>query len=148
MIKLGYKNNDFNQLSESINQDNCSSQEVLLAAAWIISTQDLMNLFLSNKNSFFEQEYFKDLSRIQIELDHLEREKDYLTSENEKTKSNSVLQLNYLKRLEHVFISKLNSLNSCLKEKSKLTCEVRKKLIFLKFIFLNQNFLDSSRNTI
>ncbi len=127
MIQLGYKNNDFNQLSESFNQDNCSSQEVLLAAAWIISTQDLMNLFLSNKNSFFEQEYFKDLSRIQIELDHLEREKDYLTSENETSKNNSVLQLNYLKRLQHAFVSKLNLLNSCLKEKSKLTCEVRKK---------------------
>jgi len=95
-----------------------------------------MNLFLSNKNSFFEQEYFKDLSRIQIELDHLEREKDYLTSENETSKNNSVLQLNYLKRLQHAFVSKLNLLNSCLKEKSKLTCEVRKKSIFLKIYFL------------
>jgi hypothetical protein len=59
------------------------------------------------------------------------------------------LELNYLKRLQHAFVSKLNLLNSCLKEKSKLTCEVRKTSIFLKiYFFMNQNFLDSSRNTI
>ena len=123
MIKLGYNNNDFNCLPEAFNDDHCSSQEVLLACAWIISTQDLITLFLSSMSYLFEEEYFKDMSKIENSLTETKKETDYLKLEHKKI-NDSNIELNYLKRLEHNFKSKLNSLHSCLREKSKLTNEV------------------------
>ena len=94
-----------------------------MACAWLISTHDLVFLFLSRINSVFEQEYFKDSSQIENELNKIEIEKKHLLEEYDETNL-SCLKLNYLKKLEHNFKSKLNSLHSCLRERSKLTYEV------------------------
>ena len=152
MVKSGYNNDDFNQISICSNDSKCSSQEgllkykkflpvasalichyyfvsltiVLIACAWLISTHDIVFLLLSKTNSIFEQEYFKDFSQTENELNKIEIEKKHLLEENEKTNQSnlSTLKLNYLKKLEHNFKSKLNSLHSCLRERSKLTHEV------------------------
>lgn len=130
MVKLGYNNSDFNYACELLNDsdEEGSSREILLACAWLISTQDLISLFIQNVNHLFEEEYFKDQAKTEKELSELDNETDHLKSEYEQL-DDVVLKLNYLKRLEHRFRAKLNSLHSALREKSKLTHEVIQKKI-------------------
>ena len=53
MVKLGYNCNDFmNQIE--------SSQEILLAVGWLISTQDVLEIFISQLNRPIDDEYFKE----------------------------------------------------------------------------------------
>ena len=53
MVKLGYNCNDFmNQIE--------SSQEILLAAGWLISTQNVLEIFISQLNRPIDDEYFKE----------------------------------------------------------------------------------------
>ena len=97
----------------------------MLACAWLFSTQDVMLLFLSRVDTLFEQEFFKDTSQFGDELSEIEQEKCNLNDENESINQNDFSsRLNYLKKLEYNFKSKLNSMHSCLREKSNLTHEV------------------------
>ncbi len=56
MLKLGYSCKDFINLSDSFLEGH--SQEVLLAAGWLISTQEIIDkLFFWLFNSYMDNEY-------------------------------------------------------------------------------------------
>jgi hypothetical protein len=57
MLKLGYSCKDFMNLKDSFSEGH--SQEVLLAAGWLISTQEIIDIFISQlHNSQIDNEYF------------------------------------------------------------------------------------------
>lgn len=53
MIKLGYSSNDFLDSMED-------SQEILLACGWLISTENVCEIFISKLNQQVNNEYFKE----------------------------------------------------------------------------------------
>ena len=56
MLKLGYTSRDFMNLSDSFSDGG--SQEVLLASGWLISTLEIMDIFISKFHSNINNEYF------------------------------------------------------------------------------------------
>lgn len=57
MIKLGYSPNDFLVSIED-------SQEILLACGWLISTENVSEIFISKLNQQVNNEYFKEYQVI------------------------------------------------------------------------------------
>ena len=59
LIGLSYPNQAFYKLEESLTGEN-SSRELLVAIAWIISTYQIMDIFVKNSTCFNEEEHFTD----------------------------------------------------------------------------------------
>lgn len=123
MLKLGYIFQDFFNLSSSFEES--TSREILIAIGWLISTYEIISIFIENSSSFMDEEYFKENALKSIKINEIKKETDSLKSQLKASKSNDLfVQLNHIKLLDGIFKNKFNSLYSCLSEKANLTHKV------------------------
>lgn len=61
MLKLGYQCQDFLNSTSSLNPSDqeSSSRDLLLASGWLISTQELTDVMISEMQSLVDDEYYK-----------------------------------------------------------------------------------------
>lgn len=132
MLKLGYICQEFFNLSSSFDEN--TSREILIAIGWLISTYEIISLFIQHSNCFMDEEYFKENALKSINIDEIKKETDCLRSQLKTSESSDLyVQLNHIKLLDGIFKNNFNSLYSCLSEKVKLTYQV-----IIKFFILNK----------
>ena len=61
MLKLGYQCQDFLNSTNSLNpsEEESRSRDLLLASGWIFSTQQVIDVMISEMQSLVDDEYYK-----------------------------------------------------------------------------------------
>ena len=159
IAKLGYSSKEFFDLPYSF--EDGDSREILIAVGWLVSSQELIDVFILRTSHSFDEEYFKGhidhvISLLSLSLSHLNfiilkndlisnyeikicnessgEVKNFKKEFEKIDKNDFIRQLNYLKLLNGNLKFKVNGLYSSLMEKSRLTNQVNYFFIFHQFI--------------
>ncbi|CAF0768127.1 unnamed protein product [Brachionus calyciflorus] len=125
LLKLGYSCDDFFKLKSSFDENDTSSREILISIGWLISSYEIIKLFIANSNSLLDEEYFKENALMAMNLSEVKKEVDISKSHIMSSSSKDLyIYLNNLKLFDGTFKNNLNSLHSCLSEKVSLTHKV------------------------